>query len=68
MTKLTNFKRWIDESDYTVLLHRWRFNDSSDQIFQGKMGEYYSDVMSAKKAKLTPGEQVAASKRVGWDG
>lgn len=60
-------KEWIDGASYEDLLRRWRFSALGDSMFQGVTGKYYSDVMFKKKAALTPGEQVAASKSVGWD-
>ena len=59
-------KAWIDEASYEDLLHKWRFTPLGDDYFQGARGDYFRDVMFAKKKALPPEEQVAISKRVGW--
>jgi len=41
-------KKWIDDATYQQMLQRWRYGDG-DQIFQGKCGKYYSEVMGQKK-------------------
>lgn len=60
-------KEWIDQASYEQLLNKWRFAAIGDESFQGESGEYYSKVMHEKKNALTHGDQVANSKRVGWD-
>ena len=58
----------IDDASYETLLRRWRNAPAGgDPMFQGALGEYYSKVMFAKR-DAAPGEAVAASKRIGWDG
>ena len=61
-------KKWIDSSDYEMLLRRWRFApcDGSDKMFQGDTGDYYKTVMFAKRGLELDGG-VQASKNVGWD-
>ncbi len=61
-------KKWIDSASYETLLHRWRFAPAGgDLMFQGEVGDYYSKVMFKKKDALPAGEQVSASKTVGWE-
>ena len=61
-------KKWIDSNSYETLLRRWRFAPAgSDPIFQGEIGDYYSKVMFKKRDALPAGEQVSASKNVGWE-
>lgn len=56
---------WIDKAGYEALLRRWRNASSGDPIFQGEIGQYYSEVM-AKKQNEDPEAAVGASKRIGW--
>ena len=60
-------KKYIDESSYETLLHRWRFSPAGDAIFAGEAGAYYKKVMFEKRDALPHAQQVGASKRVGWD-
>ena len=61
-------KKLIDSMDYEALLRRWRYAKiGEDTLFRGETGTYFAKVMFEKKDKLSPGEQVAASKRVGWE-
>jgi hypothetical protein len=55
-------KAWIDGADYERLLETWRFGSSSNPYFQGDTGEYFK-----KRDALSPNQQVAASKNVGWN-
>ena len=59
-------KKWIDNASYMELLKRWRFSIAADTIFQEDTGTYYATVMNQKKSELSPGEQVATSKAIGW--
>jgi len=61
-------KSWVDSASYEDLLRRWRFAPVGDPVFQGETGKYYAEVMWRKKAELSAGEQVRASKNIGWDG
>lgn len=56
----------VDSSSYEQLLEHWRNGPIGDDYFHGECGEYYSQTMFKKKALMSPEEQVAASKRVGW--
>ena len=62
----TEQKQWIDEADYQTLLGRWRSAPAGDPIFVGSAGKYYTQVMAEKKALMTHGAAVAASKAIGW--
>lgn len=57
----------MNGASYEELLKRWRFAGIHDTIFHGISGDYYSARMRDAKSKLTGSEQVAVSKRVGWD-
>lgn len=59
-------KEEIDNMSYEDMLYLWRFAPIPSPLFQGESGEYFSKVMMAKKAELTPEEQVTISKNVGW--
>ena len=60
-------KKEIDAMDYESLLQRWRFSPSSDVMFHGESGKYFLDVMNEKKEALSHDQQVAISKRIGWE-
>lgn len=57
---------WIDNASYEDLLRKWRFAKSSDPFFQGRIGQYYADVMAKKRAEVGVEEHVRASKAIGW--
>lgn len=59
-------RRWIDEANLYTLLWRWRFAKSGDPLLQGGTGEYYKQVLFAKR-DADPAAWVQASKAVGWD-
>lgn len=56
----------IEDMPLEEMLRRWRNAPAGDQQFQGERGEYFAQVMSAKRAKDN-GAWVAASKAIGWD-
>lgn len=61
---------WIDNASYEQLLNKWRFApiDGSSPFFNNRgIGEYYQDKMMEKKRALSHADQVAASKRIGWE-
>ena len=60
-----SMRAWIDAASYEELLRKWRFAPVGDQLFQGAIGQYYSDVMGRKKAELGSGA-VIASKAIEW--
>lgn len=60
-------KEWIDKASYYDLLQKWRFSASGDQMFQGELGKYYSDVMFRKKEEIGMEAAVQASKDLGWE-
>jgi len=61
-------RNWIDNASYESLLYRWRHADMGDVIFQNDAGDYYKKIMLKRKDELNSGQQVSASKSVGWDG
>ena len=65
---MTTFNRdWIDKATYQELLRKNRFAPIGDELFLGDLGGYFMKAMNEKKNKLSPDEQVQASKNVGWD-
>ncbi len=67
MTGDASRREWIDSASYESLLSRWRFAPVGDPMFQGALGDYYSNAMAEKKKEIGHAEHVAASKRIGWD-
>ena len=63
---IQDMKKWIDGANYYELLSKWRHAPVGSPWFQGEIGDYYSDAMKRKRAETPPGEQVAASKAIGW--
>ena len=59
-------KDWIDGASYRQLLSKWRFEPSGSPWFSGEVGEYFSAAMVLKQQETPHGEQVAASKNIGW--
>jgi len=59
-------KQLIDGMTYHEMLRAWRNAPAGDPLFQGETGQYFQKVMYEKKNALSPGEQVAVSKAVGW--
>ena len=60
-------KKWIDEASYEALLSKWRFAPVGYPLFRNEVGAYYRESMIKKRDALPHDEQVAASKRVGWE-
>jgi hypothetical protein len=60
-------KTWIDNASYESLLSRWRCAPAGSPWFQGEIGQYYKQVMFAKRDAVGGAEAVRASKAVGWD-
>lgn len=58
-------KALIDGMSTEQLLRRYRFSQIGDPIFQGDTGEYYMQVLFAKRAK-DPEAWPKISKAVGW--
>jgi hypothetical protein len=58
---------WIDKSNYEALLYSWRFGKSGDPMFEGDVGQHYSEVMFKKREALPLGEAVRISKLIGWE-
>ena len=63
---IQEMKEWIDNASYLMLLGKWRHAPAGSPWFQGELGKYYTDAMKRKRAETPPGEQVAASKAIGW--
>jgi len=61
-------RRWTDDVGYASLLDKWCNAPVGSPLFQGDPGYYFSKVMIEKRNKLTPGEHVAAGRRIGWSG
>lgn len=59
-------RKWIKNATYEELLRKHRFAPLNDELFIGNLGKYFGEIMCKKKQKLTPGEQVQASKNIGW--
>ncbi len=59
-------KTKIDNMNYQEMLRLVRFAPLGDPMFQGKIGDYFGEVMSAKRKEIGPGACVAASKAIGW--
>ncbi len=60
-------KKHIDAMSYEGLLERNRNAPVGDPWFQGETGKYWGERMRERRA-ADPGEAVAASKRIGWEG
>lgn len=59
-------KSWIDNASFEELLSKWRNPPVGSPWFQDEIGDYYYEAMKRKRAETPPGEQVAASKAIGW--
>ena len=59
-------KQWIDNASYEQLLSRWRFAPVGDLMFQGEIGDYYTEVMKKKGEEVGNEERVRVSKNIGW--
>ncbi|TAL31550.1 MAG: hypothetical protein EPN93_17295 [Spirochaetes bacterium] len=63
-----SMKNKIDSMDYESMLALWRNAPAGHPMFQGEIGNYYSQVMAEKRSKVTNSEHSATSKRIGWEG
>ena len=60
-------KEVIDKLTYEEMLFKWRFAPlGEDELFQGEVGIYFSQVMREKESKLEEGEKSRISKKIGW--
>lgn len=59
-------KKRIDDMSYESMLSLWRNAPAGHPMFQGKTGEYYSEVMAKKRKVMGDAAHVAASKAIGW--
>lgn len=57
---------WINQASYYDLLKKWRFAESGDPFFQGKVGEHYEQTLREKREALPHSQQVETSKLIGW--
>lgn len=60
-------KKKIDDMNYESMLRLHRFAPSGDLMFQGRVGEYYSEIMKKKREEIGNEAHVRASKNIGWD-
>ena len=60
-------KNWVDNASYEQLLSRWRFAPDGDLMFQGEIGNYYTEVMKKRREEVGNEEHVRASKSIGWE-
>lgn len=67
MTEFDKHKAWIDTRSYEQLLHHWRTAPLGSPLFQGKIGDYYTEVMRQKRSEVGDAAHVTASKSIGWD-
>lgn len=58
---------WIDRASYRELLQKWRFEPSGSPWFSGRVGEHFAEAMRIAKQRTPAGEQVSASKQIGFD-
>ena len=65
---VAEMKTWIDTATYAQLLARWRSAPAGSPWFQGDIGDYYAEVMRARRAEVGDAGHVAASKSIGWGG
>lgn len=61
-------KAEIDAMTYEQLLERWRNDPSGSALFQGASGLYCQQRMAELRQSTPHAQQVAASKRIGWEG
>ena len=57
---------WINNASYEALLRRWRFAAVGDPMFKGRVGDYYTQVLAARR-DADPDGHVLASKQIGWE-
>jgi len=60
-------KKQIDAMNYEQMLGIWRFAPIGADIVSGEVGDYFKETMFSKKKQLSDGDQVRASKNIGWD-
>jgi len=60
-------KKWIAGATYKELLSHWRFAPVGDPMFIGELGQFYVEELHEKKSMLASGEDVQASKDIGWN-
>ena len=61
-------RKLIDEMCYEAMLEKWRNAPVGHPMFQGEVGDYFTEVMKRKRAQVGDAEHTAASKRIGWEG
>lgn len=57
---------WIDDANYAQLLQKNRFCASDSPWIQGEVGVHLLATLAKRKSELSPADQVAASKMVGY--
>ena len=58
-------KKQIDDMDYRSMLSLWRNAPSGHPMFQGDVGDYYSEIMKKKREEVGNAAHVAVSKSIG---
>lgn len=58
-------KQKIDNMGYESMLSLWRSAPAGHPMFQGDIGQYYSQVMAEKRKQVGNAEHVRASKSIG---
>ena len=69
MSELTaERKEWIENADYSSLLHLWRFEPSGSVWFSNaELYTYYKLWFDKRRAEVGPEGHTAASKMIGWE-
>lgn len=61
-------RKWISQQDYEGLLRKWRFEPIASSYFcDNELNDYFKKRLDEAKYSLTIDEQVAISKRIGWE-
>lgn len=63
---LEEAKIWIAAASYEQLLFHWRNAPVGDPMFQGEVGDYYSEEIAKRRKEVGNSEHVRASKSIGW--
>lgn len=61
-----SMRLWIQTASYEELLYRVRHCPSGSVWFQGEMGDFFFEVLEAKKTLLSDEDVVAANLAIGW--
>ena len=58
---------WIRNASYRELLQRWRFVETGDPFFEGKVGIFYKSTFFQKQKIVGNTKAIQVSKEVGWE-